>query len=488
MGEIIGIIFHSMERFVNILNNDFQRYLCPSDTEGGHLFFDSFQKFWLPSIKSWENAKDFESIVKALDPDGTKYPHDPNVDISKIKTIDSCKIEPNKTITDKRLKELFEFTMDDTVTNFNLVRDEINTMFDYNLPSTISDLDAYLEKSIEVDIRNKDIINILIVGAGPIGLFTALYLNEYYNSGESKPNYLNTHINILLLDNRTYSESVKLPYSRMTQFGFNKSFIQPFVKRIYCWDTGHKYERHFDFINLLENLLYLTAYNKNIPMYFTKRYETFEQIKEFAVNNNFNFVFDCTGGRLGAGRYLKADIDWYMPAFKKEDVNGDMLEVRYVSDNMYRFFVNDEEYKHTTVVLSLFDNDNKQIPVGNLFGFVTDDDDQIIIDKIKRRCFSVRNIIKISRKFKSRTLRYLFYWIITVLQVDMNTVKAVKIDTFNTNSHHVNRVAQVIDDKFVYVGLGETLGASEYGIYMGMRYGMNFAMHACNLLTSVRYF
>lgn len=91
-----------------------------------------------------------------------------------------------------------------------------------------------------------------------------------------------------------------MSYSRLTQFSFDISEIQPFINQIFCWKNKiMSYDtRQFDFINIFENMLYVVTYYNGIPLYFTKKYESIDKIKEFAKKNNFKYIFDCTGGRM----------------------------------------------------------------------------------------------------------------------------------------------------------------------------------------------
>lgn len=474
-----------MEKFVNIINTNFQKILQSRNDPNYHMFFDSFE-WWNKMLNEWTNMDAIEKNIEEMNLDKSKISYDSSIDLSHIKPVEICTYIPNKTISAKKIKQLYNLIIDNNITDFNIIRKELETMFDYNMPSTLSEiqLDEYLGKiKKSTSITEINNINIIVCGAGPIGLFTALYLDDYYNrsyydKSNKFPNIFNTYVNILLLDNRIYEEGIKLPYSRLTQFGFDTDEIQLFIKNIFCWKSISK-ERHFDFINTLENLLYLVAFERNIPMYFTKKYETFDKVKKLAKDNNFHYILDCTGGRLGAN--LEGNILWNSYKFTKGQ-----YEVKYINNNMYAFYVNGEKYQHTTVVLQLLDENKRQFSIGNMFGFVTNNEDDELIKKYENKCFRIDDYIRISRKFKNNQLRYLLLTQIHLAQLN-DKVKYVRITTFNTNSHHVNKVAQVIDNNLTYIGLGDTLGTSEYGIFFGLKHAILFSKYICNLFSTVQY-
>jgi len=240
-----------MHQLVKMLNNDYQNILQSKYNPKYHLFFDSYNWFQ-NALKHWTKHTKYENY----DYDASK--------INNIKTINKSKYIPKKVASKKILNNIYSIISDPKITNFDTIRTNLNKLYEYLLPSTIDNLDDHLN---QIKKSNKQNINVVIVGAGPIGLFTALYLNDYYN----KYNFFNIKVNVLIIDNRTYEESIKLPYSRVTQFGFDISQIQPFINQIFCWKNKNIYlDRQFDFINVFENMLYLSAYHKKIPMYFTK--------------------------------------------------------------------------------------------------------------------------------------------------------------------------------------------------------------------------
>jgi hypothetical protein len=381
----------NIDRFSTIINTEFQKIFQSKNDPEYHMFFDSFD-WWLKTLDKWSNPEDINTFIDSIDPKKDKYGYDPT-EITKITDNNDCKYIPNKTLTSDKLKQIYNLTINNEITNFATIRQELDIMFDYNMPSTLSkkQLYDYLDK---IKTSESNVVNIVVVGAGPVGLYTALYLDHYYNKS---PNIFNKYVNILLLDNRIYEEEIKLPYSRLTQFGFDINDMQMFIKNISCWNII-KTDRHFDFINTLENLLYLVAYERNIPMYFTKKYETYDKVKKLAQKYNFHYIMDCTGGRLGAK--LDGDIVWNKFKFIKNN-----YEVKYVGDNKYRFFVDGKEYFHTTVVLQLLDENKRQFSIGNVFGFITNNHDDTIINKYTDKCFEINDYVKISRRlYKNVTI------------------------------------------------------------------------------------
>ena len=445
---------------IDIINKNFQKILKGYQNPKYHIFFESHDWF-LEAVDNWE--KEIKDKYKNYEYDNTQL---------NIETIDKCKYIPKKVISDKLLKKIYSIVTDPNTNDFNIIRENLNKLYDFLLPTNIPDFSNYINKIKKVD--KKDNINIIIAGAGPVGLFTALYLNEIYNKKENE--LLNTKVNILLLDNRIYKEGIKLPYTRLTQFGFDISQIQIFIKQIFCWKekwiTG---TRQFDFINILENMLYVMAYNNQIPMYFTKKYETFDKLKEFAINNNFDYIFDCTGGRLQTN--FKDVIQWNKYLFKKCK-----NEIKLGDDNYYRFFVNDKLYRHITIVLHLYTSNMKEIHVGNMFGFTNVSDDIKLLEKYSNQCFTLENYKKLARQFKDKNARCQFPYILEMMGINEKKIKYIKITYFNSNSRHANLCAKKINKNLTYIGLGDTLGNSEYGIYFGMKSNILFSEYICRLI------
>jgi hypothetical protein len=465
-GEKIDNI-NDLER---IINKKFQSMFKSYNNPKEHIFFYS-NDWYKKMIDLWKKQEnDFtEEYIKKEGKAIEKYSYKENKENKENKEIEAvknCNYKPKETLTAKKIIEYYDRTTDKNIDKYTEIKKMIDEMFDYNLPSTIDNLEIYLER-----MKKSDAINIIIVGAGPVGLYTALYLDRYYNNY-----YIQQRVNILLIDNRISEEGVKLPYTRVTQFGFDISQFQPFIPQLFCYkDTLQGDDvRQFGHISDLENLLYINAFKKNIGMYFTKKYEKYDDLKEMASKYNINYILDCTGGRLE--NKLEGNIKWNDLEFKKGN-----YEVKYIGNNMYKFYADDIEYKHYTVVLTLLDSNFKPFQTGNIFSQAVEED-LYLIEKYQNKCYLKDDYIELSRQFKNKNLRYYYPKIIEFTGIDEKNIKYVKLSTFNSNSHHVNRVAKALDKNLMYIGLGDTLGSSEYGIHFGMKNGIAFSQYVCNTI------
>ena len=454
------------KELVDTINHNFQMLLKGKKYPDHHIFFESLE-WWNNAYKEWsKDSKDWEKNDKKNIFSYKKL----NLDLNIVK---DCKYKTNKIISHEKLVKLHQKINDPKITDFNKIDDELKMLYKYNLPSTIKSLDEGFEK---------DSINIIIIGAGPIGLFTALYYKLYY-----RDNFLQKKINVILIDNRVFKEGIRMPYTRSTQFGFDAIEFQDFINQMFCWSNfyisrsksfhGSK-NRAFNYINTLENLLYIEAYNKSVKMYFTNQFSSYEDLEKYAIKKNFNYIIDCTGGRLR--KSINNKLNWNIFKFKKNN-----MEVKLDNDK-YKLFKNNNEIYDRVIAIYLFDKNMNPIRVGNIFGFLEDKKDIPLIEKFNGKCFKKDDYIKIARSFYSRSIRYLLNGIKLELQLSLDKVKYIKFTSFKTLSDHSQFAAKQINSKLTYIGLGETLGHTQFGIYFGMASSVRLSKHVCHLIGSVK--
>jgi hypothetical protein len=449
---------------VEIINRDYQEILRGRTDPTKHVFFQSLAR--------WKQQYAMLSQERQLPKLSARYSYDPTTDLSDVTPLKDCKFVPNKLLTRAYLDKFYEQLL--TQRNYEKIRTSCIEMSEYNLPATVTSLSSWKQHS------DPTAINVLILGAGPVGLFTALYLNEQYNKKLTFRDVSMRKINFLLVDNRIKSEGVKLPYSRSTQFAFNISEIQPFLKSIFCWNTDVTPEdtRVFDNILVLENLLYCAAFHESIPMAFTKKFDEYESIKQFIQKESIHVVFDCTGGRskIPVTRTLR----WNQYSLKEGN-----QEIKLNKDTQYYEMCEDGvTHKKLAYRLQLFDKQNKEFLVGNKFAFPTDAEDIEHANKYNNMCFSAEDYIRLSRHFKADTMRELFPYLVKVTGKTVRDIKTVKISSFNSFARHSPFAAAPLLPGCTLIRVGDSLGNSDYGILFGMKHSIEFSRHICNLLTS----
>jgi len=441
-----------------------------------HIFFEDAE-WWKRTFKMWSN----DTSISEMKGVPSKYNYDPTIDLSAIKGIDNCRYTPTKILTEAFIEKVYETIQQPDFKDFDTIRKTLHDMTNYNLPSTVKSLNKWKQ------FTTSDAINVLILGAGPLGLFTALYLNEFYNNPH---NTLSRRVNILLVDNRIYKEGVKSPYSRNTMFGFDLSELQPIYRHILCWNTSlggtstddPKEVRAFDFIHVLENLLYIAAYHDKIPMFFTKKLEDFKEVKQFIKQNDIAVVFDCTGGRIETG--LTHPLRWTNLVMKKG-----LRRVQFDSETQnYIYCVNGIPASNPILVFHIMDEKYREFLIGNQFSWPKDKKDLELIETYKNKCFTRDEFLQINSHFKDVAIRNNFHFILNtpymkfIDKIPFSAVKYVKMSIFTTFAKHAPFAAAPIGAQCTYIRLGDTLVQTEFGIHRGLRTNMIFAKQLCQLI------
>ena len=411
------------------------------------------------------------------------YKYSPDADLSTLRPVGDCKYRPKSTLTHKYLTDLYKTLQDPSFTKFKSVRETLHEMSDYNLPTPMKSIHKWKKYDAA------DALNVLILGAGPIGLFAALTLQELYNN-PYKP--LMRNVNILLVDNRIQKEGVKAPYSRNTMLGFEMAELQPFFRHIYGWKMSlagsastddPKEARVFDFIHILENLLYLAAYNAGISMAFTKQFETFDAVQTFVKKEGIHCLFDCTGGRIKTG--LSHPLSWNTYTMKKR---GEEVKLS-PSKEQYLYYKRGEPVNSCMLVYHLYDETHKEFLIGNsLPACPIDKDDIALLETHKNKCYRRDDFIKLNSKFKTDRIRNMLHFVMNrpytsdIKKIPFQSVKYVKVTQYYMNATHSPFAATRLDSGCVYIRLGDALVQTEFGIFRGLKTNMFLSKHICNLL------
>jgi hypothetical protein len=398
--------------------------------------------------------------------------YNPAADLSALTPLDDCKYVPKETLSPAYLKAFYEQLT--TTHDYPAIRNKCHDMTNYALPSPLASLASWKR------FDNSDAINVMILGTGPVGLYTALYLQHIYNlvPEDFGMTYFSfRRINILLVDNRIFKEGEKMPYSRSTQFGFSIQELQPFLQQIFCWNMEKFGVRAFDYIHVLENLLYTVAYHEKISMAFTKQFEDPAALNAFIAKEKIHVLFDCTGGRTRIP--VSHPVRWDRYSFKEGTAEVKLNPVT----KYYEYYENSKPFTTQVLRLQFFDKDRNEVLVGNEFAEPMDPADIAFADKYNNQCFQTEEFLKIVSAFTSEKIRLLFPHMLDVSNLTQKDIDSVKIVVFNTIARHSPFAAAPYEGA-VLIRLGDSLGGTEYGIVFGMKHSIEFSKHICHLLST----
>lgn len=370
------------------------------------------------------------------------------------------------------------------INNFDKILKIINLLTDMHIPSNVINKDKLL-----LYMNQSKQINILILGAGPIGLFLACYLFNYYNTSYGLNNYPN--VNIIVFDNRVDMKNKRKPYTRNRPFFFNSSFLSQIIPKIYAWDTTEK-DGLFININILEYVLFTKAYYEYmIPFIFEDI--NWDEIQKIISLGKIDVLFDCTGGRLNPPIFKNIDTSWIdilINKFNKMNVNDEMPDINVIKDKNLVILENNNDkflkhYYYCSIIILKKKNNNLTNKGNRISINISNYEDNSLIKKHKDKYFNYDNMMLIVKGINDDMIRNYLYS--KIKYYDDNYL--FKIEYFNTYLRHQIEIAKVIEtdnNKCLYIGAGDTIFHSHFITGSGLNRTINFAVKCANFLIYLR--
>jgi len=374
------------------------------------------------------------------------------------------------------------------VMNWKKILKIVSHMSQYLLESNVKDEHKlYKEISIETNV-----INIMIIGTGPVGLYLACYLHSYYNMMMGK----STHVNIILYDNRVDKPGFRKPYNRHRPFATNSRYLSLIIPKIYCWNdktenTSNTESFHIN-IFMLEYLLYTTAISKyNIKIIYNNY--NWEDYLNIIEKGNFKIIFDCTGGKLKKhninNNINNKDKSW-VEKFKPMD--GMKLDIN-VDNNLVTLSYNSKKFKQNFYYGSLSvyntsqDINDKVVFVNKYDIDITSSFDLKYINMMKGKYFTFEEINTIIKGIKDDTARNFLY---SIIKNKSHFYKNMifTLDCWSIYIRHAIKISDTItinNRKVLYIGAGDTIFHSHFIVGAGLNRILDFTVKCANIIESI---
>lgn len=386
-----------------------------------------------------------------------KFKADP-MNIDEYFHCHECNFVPKEILSEKKVNHLFNYiTKRETIPEWDYLEKELTSFSNYLLYSNI-DLKSYQKK-----LKNKgnDTINVLILGAGPTGLFIANYLNRI--------NLISPNTNLLVLDNRIIetNKGLRLPYTRNRIFAINFSIFSEFAENIPCIKEIVKQDKIE--IRYLENLLIVLTYGNNIPIYFTDEVLNQQHLENFCQNNKIDVVFDCTGNRL--------KTDYFPDRIPKNFFPKDMIfenrdhEV-VIRNNEAKLNWKDNMKNKYYVYLDTYNKDGKLIDSDPYPTNIVFEEDLQFFKQVKDKYIKIRksqidDIMGFLEK-NIKDLRLLKDLQNRILDSANRIIKFVLVEIQIYHKLKISAVIKQNNQNTLYIGTGDTIFSSSWIIGAGL--------------------
>lgn len=412
------------------------------------------------------------------------HPFFRDISIVNKKSDDYINYQNNYIINKINYKELKEIPNDinnsknkDEILNISelkKINKELNKTNNYiNIFKIVTKIAKYIIKDNDVNI-DKNNKTILIIGAGPIGLFMACYLKITFDD-----------INVIIYDNKIEKPGFRKPYNRVRPFSTSSNYLSLIIPKLYCLSN---YDYIFINIFLLEYLLYSIAIlDYNIPIYY--RDYDWNDYKNIIEKDNIDIVFDCSGGRLKTDIFNNIDTNWLNdPNFK---INKNLMKQLHIDEknNLVHLidYPKDNIFKknHYYGSLNIYNKENNFIDKIDID--IMNMDDLMYFQKIKKKKFNYNNTLNIIQGIKDDTCRNFIYNILTDKQKKYNDLH-FSFDVWGIYIRHIIQPCEIfkVNNKDrLYIAVGDSMFHSHFITGAGLNRTIKLGVYSANQLVNL---
>ncbi|CAH6420574.1 Hypothetical protein MVR_LOCUS168 [uncultured virus] len=370
-----------------------------------------------------------------------------------------CPAIPTKPLPHKLVLELHSSFVNDSATlNWLDVKKKLDSLALYLPYSTVNLRSAFKTKE-------PNSINILVLGAGPTGLYIANYLNSMHTS---RPK-----LNVMVVDNRvSVIQRLRLPYTRSRIFAIHLYLFTTFFPKIA--EMLDLIRQSSIPIKYLEYILLVMLYGSKIPICFTDELSSPEALLKFMDRKHVDIVYDCTGGRFES-EWLSTPVDHSFPT--KTKMSDRQYQVVRSGPNEYGLQWKNNIANRYFLSIEVYDADGifMYAPInGTTIEFKQD---LAILSELHNQCFKLKQkrVADFLKIFDS--LRDLGLSKIIQGSVMQDATKSFKFSIIEPHMQHKIRISTVIGtpaNPHLYIGAGDTIFTSHFAVGAGLNRLLEF--------------
>lgn len=427
-----------MEKIKDKINNKFKKFI----NKDMHPFFNDLNRV----NKITNNFRNYQKNTSL-----NKIEYNKNINVSDVKV-------------KKNVKDIL------TIEDLKKLNSELKNNTNYfKIFKIVTNISKYYLKDNEITKNNfdKNKDSVLVIGAGPIGLFLSCYLKLTYQ------------LNVILIDNRINKPGFRKPYTRVRPFSTSSKYLSLILPKIYCMGKNN----YLNLINIfvLEYLLYSQAVLEYDIIMLYRDYD-WNDYTDIMKKYDINFVFDCTGGRLKTNIFNNIDSSWI-----KNKINKDLGKQLMIIDKKNIVHLVDypeiQKFKlnHFYCSINIYDNNMQYIEKIEID--IMSEKDLIYLNKHKKKYYNFKNIIKVISGIHDNIGRNYCYDSIKPYESMKDNL--FEIDIWSIYIRHIIQPSEVFTinkKERLYIAVGDSMFHSHFIIGAGLNRTIKFAVYAANQL------
>ncbi len=365
------------------------------------------------------------------------------------------------------------------ILNYDKILNLVSYMSQFMIKSNIApQAEKKIYEKISKDNNEFKMINIMIIGSGPVGLFLACYLNIYYNSNNFS-SASRKKINIIMYDSRIEKPGFRKPYNRQRLFSTNSKYLNMIIPKLFCWKDVNK---DYVLVNIfiLEYILFTIVRSYNIPMIYEDY--SWDDYKNIINKGKFDVVFNCTGGRLSHDviKINKQDTEW----LDKINLKGMNRELTIDIDKNLVLLENDskhiDNYFYGSVVL--YYKEPKHYFYKNFDIDINNKKDLVYLNKYKNKYYKYEDAVDIVKGITDDTNRNLLCLLLKEHNYEDYIFEFDVWGIFMRHGIKISDVFKVNNRDILFIGAGDTIFHSHFIAGAGLNRIFDFTVKCANML------